>query len=152
MAQNDDSCRELSIEINAHAQFLTVIRAFIGCLSKEMHFSPEESFQLEMCVDEACANSISAIQENEGTNPASKLRLDIQINSTYMQITIHDSGSDFSHHFHKAIPLSEKSDRTRMRGYGLQIIKTFMDDVQYVRDPQAGNQLHLIKYFSESQE
>ncbi|MDX9755359.1 MAG: ATP-binding protein [bacterium] len=144
--------QDISLEITAQPQYLSVIRHFISCLAQELNFSTEEALQLEMCVDEACANSICAIHDKEGPEPKTKVKVDILIDPSSLKITIHDSGKDFSPHFQKALPIDEHTDRTQFRGYGLQIIKTFMDDVQYDRDPAAGNHLHMIKYFSESAE
>ena len=143
---------DLSLEITAQPEFLSVVRTFVGCLSRELHFSDQETSQLELCIDEACANSIGAIQEVEGPVPKTRLRLEFTVGNNFLKITVQDSGKDFSQNFHKALPMSDITDRTRMRGYGLQIIKTFMDDVQYVRDPSHGNFLHLIKYFNGGRE
>jgi serine/threonine-protein kinase RsbW len=139
---------DLSIDITAQPYCLSIIRHFIGCIATELHFTPENALQLELCVDEACANSISAIHAAEGNQPQSRLHVEVHINSTFIKITVHDSGHDFMQKFKKALPLSDETDRTQKRGYGLKIIKTFMDDVQYVHEPSTGNRLHLIKYFA----
>ena len=152
MPEERNGNHDLSLEITAQPQFLTVIRLFVGCLVKEMNFSEQEAIQLELCVDEACANSIDAIQEKEGPEPTTRLHVDFTISDEYLKISVQDIGKDFTQSFQKALPMSEKTDRTQMRGYGLQIIKTFMDDVQYIHDPSLGNTLHLIKYFNGGRE
>ncbi|MEW6236812.1 MAG: ATP-binding protein [Candidatus Omnitrophota bacterium] len=141
---------DISIEISAHLQYLALVRSFANCLAKHLNLAAEEAVQLEMCLDEACANSIEAIREVEGEHPRTKVRIDVEIKNDHFRITIHDNGKDFSRNFAEALPLCPSSDRTRTRGYGLQIIKTLMDEVHYVHDPQAGNRLHLVKFFARS--
>jgi len=141
---------DITIEISAHLQYLALVRSFANCLAKHLNLSAEEAVQLEMCLDEACANSIEAIRELEGECPLTKVRIDVEIKKDHFRITVQDNGKDFSQNFREALPLCPSSDRTRKRGYGLQIIKTLMDEVHYIHDPQAGNRLHLVKFFPQN--
>jgi len=120
----------------------------MNCLANHLGIPEKEALQLEICIDEACANSIQAIRDIEGNNPSTKVRIEVKICVESLRITVRDKGKDFSTSFNKAVPLSDFSDRTKKRGYGLQIIKTLMDDVQYQHEPEMGNSLHLVKYFS----
>ncbi len=147
-----DLCNSgIAIEIDASPQFLVVVRHVINCLAHHLGFSEKETLQLEVCIDEACSNSIQAIREMEGEQPYTKVRVELLIDSECLRVKVHDRGKDFSTKFNKAVPLTDFSDRTKMRGYGLQIIKTLMDDVQYQHQPEFGNSLQLIKYFTRTQ-
>lgn len=139
---------DISIEIAPNARNLAIVRHFTCSLAHDLKLSNEESLQLEMCVDEACSNSIDGILKREGNSANSCVRIEISLKSNAIHIVIRDCGNDFSNAFEKASPLHDFSDRLRKRGYGLQIIKTFMDIVDYVYDPQYGNTLYLVKYFS----
>ena len=142
---------EIAIEFTAHPEFLVIVRHMVGCLAEHAGFSAEDAMQLVLCVDEACSNSIQAIQEKEGSRPKTKVRLVIQNQPTCICFSVHDSGSDFTHHFEKAVALPEGMECAKKRGYGLQIIKTFMDEVHYVHHPEAGNHLRLTKYLPTAQ-
>ncbi|MBN2330143.1 MAG: ATP-binding protein [Candidatus Omnitrophica bacterium] len=142
------SAPDIAIEIAPNARNLSLVRHFIGSLAYDLRFSSEEALQLEMCVDEACANSIEGMNKRDGEHGDSCVRIELIIKQDAIHIVIIDCGRDFSQALKKASPLHDFSDRTRKRGYGLQIIKTFMDVVDYVHDPQTGNRLQLVKYFS----
>lgn len=139
---------DIVVEFAAQPQYLALIRTFIGCFCSHLGLASEEALQLEICVDEACANSIEGIQALEGTHPKTRIRIELTLHDNGVQLSVVDQGRDFSYHFRKAAPLADYSDRTRRRGYGLQIIKTLMDDVHYSHDPGLGNRLSFVKYFS----
>lgn len=142
---------DIAIEIAPNARNLAIVRHFICSLAFDLKLSNEEALQLEMCVDEACSNSIEGIRKREGKEASSFVRIEISIKANAIHLVIRDCGYDFSNAFDKASPLHDFSDRTRKRGYGLQIIKTFMDVVDYMYDPEFGNILHLVKYISHAQ-
>lgn len=135
---------DLALEISANPHWLCFVRQFVNLLARNLDLTSEEALQLEMSVDEACANSIQGALD-AGTEPTGAVRIEVAIRDGTLHVIVADSGEDFSEQFHRARPMSTFTDRSRRRGYGLQIIKTFMDDVHYERDPQNGNRLHLIK-------
>lgn len=137
---------QLALEIAAQPEWLGMVRQFISLISTNLGLNMEDSVQLEMSVDEACANSIEGMQSLKLPEHSCRVRIEVDIDEESVSITITDQGHDFTEHFHKARPLHHETDRTRRRGYGLQIIKTFMDDVHYEHDGNKGNRLRLIKY------
>lgn len=137
---------DVTVEIAARLHHLVHLRHLVYCMAEDLGFSAADATQLEMCVDEACSNSIRAIQDKEGENAKTKVRIDFHFQSNGICITIYDNGSDFSNFFENAEVLTEIFDCKRRRGYGLQIIKTFMDEVRYVHTPEVGNRLRLTKY------
>lgn len=137
---------DLALEINANSRWLHLVREFVNLLAQNLNLTQEDALQLEMCVDEACANSINAVENFQADPEKCKVRIEAVIANGSIHITIVDCGADFSDPFHRALPMTGLTDRTRKRGYGLQIIKTLMDEVRYERDPAAVNRLHLIKF------
>ena len=138
----------IAIEIAPNPQFLSLLRRFAGCLARDLGLTEEEALQLELCLDEACANSIEGTLMRTRQFDSPCIRIELSVKTDALEITIRDSGNDFTSAFQKATALHEFTDRTRKRGYGLQIIKTFMDRVQYSYDPVKGNELRFIKFLS----
>jgi anti-sigma regulatory factor (Ser/Thr protein kinase) len=139
---------DVKIEIPLDATKLAVIRQFINVLALDVGFSYQEALQVEMCVDEACANSIEGTLKNQQSTSIQSVFVSITIEHPELHIVIQDGGEDFTRQFQNAEPLSEVTDRYKKRGYGLQIIKKFMDEVSYVHDPEQGNFLHVVKKIS----
>lgn len=150
MSHHWDVEPDISIEIDPRQSNLVLIRKMINSLSEDLGFSEQDALQLEMAVDEACANSIASIQEKEGDPPTTKVRLEISVRQHGLRLVILDSGDNFFEQYKQAVPFQDNTDRTRQRGYGLQIIKTFMDEVDYVHDPNVGNKLILTKYLQSN--
>ncbi len=140
---------DIGIEITANPDMLVLIRGFANCLAEQLNLSPSDALKLELCVDEACSNSIQAIRRIEGNQPCTKVRIEVEINPDTLRIIISDGGENFNHFFQNADPLCPHTDRTKTRGYGLKIIKTFMDEVIYDHDPDLGNRLYLIKFITK---
>ena len=136
---------DLTLEVPPNPTHLAVVRMMIGLIAEAMGFTETESLQLELSVDEACSNSIAAVQEMEGET-AGGVRIEITLLEQGLKIAVVDRGRDFADHFEKAVPFHDGTDRTRHRGYGLQIIKTCMDEVQYSHETDRGNRLVLTKY------
>ena len=147
MSKKHHSFPDFTIEFVPKANYLVLLRQLMNFLAEYLGFDENEALQLEMCLDEACSNSINAIEETGDCSQ--KIRIEIEIGETSLRIVVIDAGKNFSHHFEKACPLTEDTDLTMRRGYGLKIIKTFMDEVQYIHHPGVGNQLHLTKYLSK---
>ncbi len=138
----------VTLEVPPYPDNLVIVRMMVGLIAEALGFAETETLQLELSVDEACANSIAAMQENGVEETVPGVRVEIAIEERCLQIAIIDRGRNFSEHFERALPFHEGTDRTRKRGYGLQIIKTLMDEVQYIHEAGIGNKLVLTKYRS----
>lgn len=148
MSHHWDIESDITLEVKPQLSNLSLIRHLVNSISTDLGLSEREAVQMEMAVDEACANSIVSIQENEGDIPQAKVRLEISVQQHCLRVAIVDTGKSFHEQYEKAMPFHEETDRTCKRGYGLQIIKTFMDEVHYIHDPRIGNKLILTKYLS----
>lgn len=137
---------DLTLEVPPHPANLAVVRMMIGLIAEAIGFNETEALELELSVDEACSNSIAAMQETEGEAAAGGVRIEITILEQGLKIAVLDRGRNFADHFERAVPFHEGTDRTRPRGYGLQIIKTCMDEVHYFHEAERGNRLVLTKY------
>lgn len=136
---------DIALEIVPKSNYLILLRNLLNCLAQQLQLSDEDSGLLEMCLDEACANSIDAMNRNGVPHP---VRVEVEIKDNCVCFTVCDNGHDYSHHFQQAKPMDNLTDRTKRRGYGLRIIKTLMDEVDYSYDPQMGNRLYLVKYLT----
>jgi serine/threonine-protein kinase RsbW len=129
----------------AELETLAKIRAQVGHFSEKQGFSEKLTYQLLLCVDEACTNIIT--HGYEGMNPGSIL-LEIDRIGDRIQITL----TDFGHAFEPAPPeqpdVAEALEQGRLGGFGLFLIYETMDEVEYEATP-AGNYLRLFKHIVE---
>jgi serine/threonine-protein kinase RsbW len=129
----------------AELEALAKIRAQVRRFSETQGFSDQLTYQLLLCVDEACTNIIT--HGYEGMNPGSIL-LDIDRSGNRIQITL----TDFGHAFEPAPPprpdVADALEQGRLGGFGLFLIYETMDEVEYEATP-AGNYLRMYKNIDE---
>ena len=97
------------------------------------------SADVELCVSEACTNAIKygGSEEREDT-----ITLYFEIHPDKLVIKVQDKGSGFNL---KNLPAPDLESLPE-RGYGLYIIRSKMDDVDYSRT-ENGNFLTMVKSF-----
>ncbi|MFH1742748.1 MAG: ATP-binding protein [bacterium] len=138
------------MELPASTHYLVLVRQFISSLAHQVGFIGSDVAKIELALDEACSNSIRAIRKAEGNNPTTRLQLEIECDTQSIAISVWDNGSDFSQHFENQTPLEARIGNMQTSGYGLQIIKTCMDQVIYKHLPGTGNLLRLVKYVEQT--
>ena len=133
----------VTVHIPGRLDFLRVARQAVADLCAQAHAPVTWSSQLEMAVDEACANIIEHSYHHADNNPG------IQISLTYfpdrIEVEIQDTGAGFA--FDHAHPISPDRyiEEGRSRGLGLHIIRSFVDQATYRHGTAAGNSLRLVK-------
>jgi serine/threonine-protein kinase RsbW len=129
----------------AELESLARIRNEVKQFSEHQNFSEQFTYDLLLCVDEACTNIIK--HGYEGMNPGSILLDFIRVNDR-VEITL----TDFGHPFEPAPPprpdVTEALEGDQVGGFGLYIIYETMDDIEYEATP-AGNHLRLTKYLND---
>jgi len=149
----DDTVQGMvTVHLPSRYGYLNMIRKSVRALCRRAGLKEEAASQLEMAVDESCANIIEhsyggeADKSNQpGTGQGMKLNFIQQDNQVVVEVF--DFGVGFN--FRPAdlprdpVPLL---DETHERGLGLVIINRFVDEVEYRQDVGQSNCLRLIKY------
>ncbi|MFC2164751.1 ATP-binding protein [Acidobacteriota bacterium] len=108
---------------------------------KDLHIDESFSRDVELCVSEAFTNALKYGRSGETEDP---ITLYFQIYLNKLIIKIQDKGQGFN-----IDDLPEFDFRSLpIHGYGLYIIRSKMDEVQYVQKIE-GNFLTMTKYFKQ---
>jgi serine/threonine-protein kinase RsbW len=98
-------------------------------LAESMGMSPDKIDEVRMAVVEACINAFEHSQAADG-----RVYITFEIvggkKSPKLQITIEDTGVGFEPKEIEAPRIEDKLKATRKRGWGIQIIKGLMDEVE----------------------
>lgn len=137
--------RAIEISVPPDARNLALLRGFITVVAEQCGLTHDEALKVVMAVDEACDNSIKG-QKDALSDPVQDIRVTVQVDVDRLTITISDPNTDFSALFKKPIDMSAHFQEYRTHGLGLQMIKSFMDEVDYVHRPGLGNELKMVKY------
>ncbi len=139
----------VTLHIPSQFGYLRVLRQSILDTSVRAGLSEFDAAQLEMAVDEACAN---IIEHSYGSTRANKSGADGGIHVNLFQekervvVEIFDHGKGFDFDAHKEIDPETYLDEGNERGLGMFIIRRFVDEVTYERATPSGNRLRLVKH------
>lgn len=139
----------VTLHIPSQFGYLRVLRQSILDTSVRAGLSEFDAAQLEMAVDEACAN---IIEHSYGTRSDGKRAVTAGIHVNLFQqkdrvvVEIFDQGEGFDFDAHKDIDPETYLDEGNERGLGMYIIRRFVDEVHYERGTPAGNYLRLVKH------
>lgn len=133
---------ECDLDVPGQADQLDRICEFIGQVARRAGLDADETFRVQMSVDEACANIVE--HAYEGT-PGGNILLKCSWTDEALTITIQDSGRPFDP---AAIPPPNLSDDLEARapgGLGLYFMQRMMDHVWFEFDQNGRNSLTMVK-------
>ena len=152
--RREESAGQLFLQTPGHGSYLAYIRPIVGDLARKVGFDESEIAKIEMAVDEACSNVVkhaySPDKEWCWQHRDPEIRLDIRTEGGSLVIEINDHGQRFD--FANYRPTDMENDLREMKrgGYGIPIMRNFMDEVQYSSNDQTGNTLRMVKYLKKS--
>jgi serine/threonine-protein kinase RsbW len=139
----------VTLHLPCRYSYLRMIRQSVVDMSARSGLSEFKAAQLEMAVDEACANVIEHSYGGEAAalhNPNHPgLRINLMQCRDRIVVEIFDRGRGFDFDGHMTMDPGEYIEAERNRGLGMFIIKRFVDDVAYERGTSSGNCLRLTK-------
>jgi anti-sigma regulatory factor (Ser/Thr protein kinase) len=127
-----------SLSIPSNPAGFREIRAWLADVARSRGFDERQALDLALAVNEACANihRHAYAGRRDGTI---EFRLEMQ--GETLRIRIRDFGS----RFHPGEYRTPDPDELSESGYGLFLIHSLMDEVEYVRK-KAGTELRLAKH------
>lgn len=156
---------QFEIRCAPRSSVLWPIRLFACSLARQLGFDDEEIGQIEMAVDEACANVVRHAYKHLGVTsdddsaaqseprpdfdtPSTEcyLRVRVYVTPTLLRFSIMDNGIGVSNQPPGVQSLDEYVQKGGKGGLGIFIIRKFMDEVE-VRSPKGrGTTLTMTKY------
>jgi serine/threonine-protein kinase RsbW len=148
------STSKLSIHTPGHGSYLVYIRTLVVDLARKIGFPEEEVAKIEMAVDEACSNVVehayAAKKEWRWKHRHPEIRLDVRGEDNKLIIEINDYGQRFDFTEYRPDNIEERIRKGRTGGYGIAIMRQFMDEVQYHSSDSTGNTLRLVKHLKKT--
>lgn len=148
---------ELEIRSPIDSAVLPTLRTVVTALARQVGFDDEQTDQIEMAVDEACANVINHAYKHlrvapDAGGPAGKsaadcsLWLRLHLGSDYLRVFVIDRGIGLPEAPRCHDSVEEFARDGGRGGLGIFIIRNFMDEVDYESPPEAGTVLTMTKY------
>jgi len=148
------STSRLFVRAPGHGSSLRHIRTVITDLARQVGFPEDEVAKIEMAVDEACSNVVehayNANRDWSWKHRDPDIRLTIHTEADRLIIQISDNGKRFDFAAYRPGNIVDRIRAMRSGGYGIAIMRKFMDEVEYKSDDQTGNTIRLVKYLKKS--
>lgn len=128
--------------IKSRTENLSSLREFISENAYDAGLTSNDIDDIILAVDEACTNIIKHAYKSV---PDGEIIIEIDYNSKRFTIKLIDHGSSFDPETVPLPDLQKYLKQRRVGGLGLYLMKTLMDDVQYISVPGEYNQVLLSK-------
>ncbi len=145
---------KLTIQTPCDGFYLRHIRAIMSDLARQVGFPEHEITMIQMAVDEACANVVEHAYASDKQwcwqHRQPEIRMTIRTESGRLVIEVNDHGQRFDFTSYRPADVAANLDEMKPGGYGIPIMRRFMDEVQYSSNDHTGNTLRLVKYLKKS--
>ncbi len=144
---------QIELRCTIDPSMLGPLRAFVCSVARELGFTDQQVSEIEICVDEACANAMEHAYvkggfEREFPNATHDLCIEMQYHGDELTVRIIDhgcgTGADELARIRKIEDYLER-DREQYRGLGLYLIRQFMDRVDVRSAPGQGTTVEMTK-------
>lgn len=131
-----------TLDVPSTTQNLALIREFVTRVGSQAGLDEAEVGQLELAVDEACAN---VIEHAYGDDNTKQVMIRAVFDEDTLRIHVIDTGQGFDPTNVPEQELKELIAKRRTGGLGMRLIKTLMDEVHYEIEPGRKNELRMVK-------
>lgn len=112
-----------------------------SAVAKIMGFSEDRIDDLKTAVEEACIN---AIEHGNQLDSSMKVIVELIADESKLQVDIHDQGKGIIGSFEKPDIDAKMARKQSSRGWGLFLIQSLMDEVEFNWNPETGNLIRMI--------
>lgn len=135
----------MELRCRVDTTLLGLLRDFVCSVARHIGFSEQEIAEIEISVDEACANAME--HAYEAKNPEDRdVQVELYICPDKLTIRISDHGTgtpDLSHSMSMDSYLD--LNRDKFRGLGVVLMKKFMDELHIKATPGQGTVVEMTK-------
>jgi serine/threonine-protein kinase RsbW len=136
----------LELEIPASPEYIAIARLVVSSIVTARRNLPDDRIDdLKLAVSEACTNAIEAYGP-DGAPCAERVRILVQDDDEKLEVDVADSGPGFDPNELPIHPPVTDPERLNFeRGLGIPLIRTLVDDVQFVSSPD-GTSVRMTVY------
>lgn len=133
------------IVVKSITKNLADVREFVEKAAVKYELKPEEISKIVLSVDEACTN---IIKYSHKYNNNKSIEILIDKNNNTLVIEFYYEGLEFNPDSVELTDMKKYMSEHKIGGLGIQLIKKFMNKIEYEFIIPNRNHLKLIKYLS----
>jgi serine/threonine-protein kinase RsbW len=130
---------EAELTLDSRISEIARAREWVSEHARAAGFPDATVRNLGLVVSEACANVIKYAYQGQPNQP---VELRLTADEAKLELSIRDHGAKFDLNAYTPPDL----DEPREGGYGIYIIRSLMDEVEYDTSAEQGTTLRLVKY------
>lgn len=134
--------RKFNLQVPSSTENLALIREFVTSVGRQATLTEEEITNLELAVDEACAN---VIEHAYGHDISKAVSVRAIFDDEKLLISVIDEGRGFDPGKVNQESVEQLVHERKSGGLGIRLIRTLMDEVSYEIVPGQKNELHMTK-------
>lgn len=134
--------RKFTLKVPSSTENLALIREFVTTVGNQAGLDESGVAQLELAVDEACAN---VIEHAYGHDITKEVVVRAIFDNEALRISVIDEGRGFDPNKAPQASVEQLIRERKSGGLGIRLIKTLMDEVSYEIVPGQKNELHMTK-------
>ena len=134
--------QSFTLDVPSSTENLAIIRDFVSRIAAQAGLTDSEVANLELAVDEACAN---VIEHAYGHDRTKQVVVKAAFDGDALRINVTDTGQGFDPSAIEEPELRELVEKRRSGGLGLRLIRSLMDEVHYDMEPGKRNELRMVK-------
>lgn len=137
--------KKIELHIPSILGFEKVAMDFAASVAKMMDLPSDRIEDLKTAVAEACLN---AIEHGNKLDASMKVGISLTIEESKLQVAVRDEGEGIGEIDTPKIEDKMEGKKTP-RGWGIFLIKSLMDEVQFESPPEGGNLVRMIIHLDQ---
>ncbi|MEN2993087.1 MAG: ATP-binding protein [Bacteroidia bacterium] len=134
-----------ALQFGATAENLPIIRHFVRTHLAKVVLNSVELNQITVAIEELCANSILHGNKEDAQK---ELRLELSVQKGEVHAYLYDPAPPYDIHSYPQEPRLLRADTTRPGGFGIYLLRCFMDEIRVRRRKGGSSLYHLVKRLS----
>lgn len=126
----------IKISLPGKPEYVSIARLTASVIANQMGFNIDDVEDIKVAVGEACNNAVL-----HGKSQDEVFDIQFEVQDTRMVIEVSDNGSGFDLDEYEAPALGELKEN----GLGIFIMKTLMDEVDFIPVKNNGTTIRLVK-------
>ncbi|HWD00653.1 MAG TPA: ATP-binding protein [Candidatus Sulfopaludibacter sp.] len=134
--------RTFTLQVPSSTENLAMIRDFVTSVGEQAGMTAPKVAQLELAVDEACAN---VIEHAYGKDMTKEVSVRATVDDDAVEIVVTDTGQGFDPSAVEQKDLDKLISDRKSGGLGMRLMNQLMDEVHYEMIPGKKNELRMVK-------
>lgn len=139
--------RAVELHIPSELGYEKVAMAAAASVARKMGFSPDRIEDLKTALAEACLN---AIEHGNRQRADTHVLVVLTVEDARLQIDVRDQGEQIIPADAPTPHIEDRlADTVSSRGWGMFLIKSLMDEVEFGPAPGGGNEVRMVIYMMQ---